>query len=69
MLLMWTHYKNILSILCHIQRLILYLQNYEMYIAEDVLPVVVAKLGVTTSRMSILWVDIVVVSHTRMMWS
>jgi len=66
---MWIHYKNFLSILCYLQGLTLYLQNYEMYIVEDVLPVVVAKLGVTTSRMRILWVDIVVVSHTRMMWS
>jgi len=66
---MWIHYKNILSILCYLRGLTLYLQNYEMYIVEDVLPVVVAKLGVTTSRMRILWVDIVVVSHTRMMWS
>jgi hypothetical protein len=56
---MWTHYKIILSILCYLQGLTLYLQNYKMYIVGDVLPVVVAKQGVITSKMRILWVDIV----------
>jgi len=48
--------------------LTLHLQNYEMYIVGNALPVIVTKLGEITSRTRILWVDIFAfVGHTLIM--
>lgn len=45
-----------------------YTLNHLIEFVGDVVPVVVAKLGVMTSRMRILWVDIVfLVAHTLIM--